>query len=244
MKNNRPALVGVAERSNRPGFGPSASAVRPIHGLSRSRASLLQTLRDQSEPTSLAALSLATGLHANTIREHLDALMDAGLVARQAEPARGRGRPAWLYEATDPGPVNEYARLASALAVALGRGSDSPVDDAARAGRSWGRELAREVGPAAPSATAARRQVIAILDDLGFAPETDRRAGRVRLTRCPLLESARAQPDIVCAVHLGLVQGALDERGGDPDRATLTPFAEPGACLLRLDAQPSPDGPA
>ena len=56
----------------------------------------------------------------------------------------------------------------------------------------------------------------------------------VRLTRCPLLEAAHKYPDVVCGVHLGLAQGALEEYGAASDGTDLVPFAEPGACRLRL----------
>ncbi|MDP2774020.1 MAG: hypothetical protein Q8O61_10740, partial [Nocardioides sp.] len=79
----------------------------------------------------------------------------------------------------------------------------------------------------------ARAEVVTLLDDLGFAPEvaTDRPAD-VRLTRCPLLEAAHRHPDVVCAVHLGIVRGALSALGADAEGTRLLPFAEPGACRL------------
>jgi predicted ArsR family transcriptional regulator len=75
---------------------------------------------------------------------------------------------------------------------------------------------------------------VAVLDGLGFAPETDRHATRVRLRQCPLLEAAREQPDVVCSVHLGIVRGALGAWGAESGDVTLVPFAEPGACLLHV----------
>ena len=220
-----------------PGHGPGTGARRPGKPLSRSRSALLQTLRDQVEPTTLAALVALAGLHENTVREHLDALVRDGLVRRQAEAPSGRGRPAWLYEATGadvPGAA-EYAGLAATLAAAIHRASASPTDDAVEAGRDWGHELARQRGAEpARTARAARREVVALLDEVGFAPEADARDSVVRLTRCPLLEAAHKYPDVVCGVHLGLVQGALEEYGADPDGTELLPFAEPGACRLHL----------
>jgi predicted ArsR family transcriptional regulator len=244
--------------------------------MSAARLRLLERLEAQPEPTTLAALVAATGLHANTVREHLEALERGGLVARQRAAPEGRGRPAWLYEATAGpagGRAGEYAGLAAALAGAIHRSSEAPVQDATLAGEEWGRELAREqikrarhdpADPAEPAgASAARAEVVTLLDEIGFAPEPDRRNGRVRLTRCPLLEAAHRHPDIVCAVHLGLVRGALEEYAGRnqtghrtghqtghqtgsgtgaPD-VRLLPFAEPGACLLHLTGSASSGRP-
>ena len=95
--------------------------------MSASRAALLNTLRDQPEPLRLAALVAASSLHENTVREHLDGLRRAGLVRRRRAQPTGRGRPAWLYEATDTDPdVAEYAGLAAALAASIARTSPNP----------------------------------------------------------------------------------------------------------------------
>lgn len=209
--------------------------------MSRSREALLETLRAQAEPTRLAALAALCGLHANTVREHLDALVRQGLARRHPARPQGRGRPAWLYRAAgaDAAPSPEYAGLAAALAATIHRTSTSPVADAASAGAEWGRALARERG-ASPerSGVAARRKVVSLFDEIGFAPQADARSSVVRLTRCPLLEAAHRYPDVVCGVHLGLAQGALAEYGADPGGARLVPFAEPGACRLQLNRQP------
>ena len=207
--------------------------------MSASRSALLDTLQAQPEPTTLAALVSVSGLHANTVREHLEALERDGLVTRHRAPASGRGRPAWLYEATTGAGHSEYAGLAAALASSLHRTSPDPAAEAEVAGAEWGHRLAREHGrPARDSGAAARREVVALLDEVGFEPQADARNAVVRLTRCPLLEAAHQYPDVVCGVHLGLAQGALEEYGADPEGTELQPFAEPGACRLHLKRQP------
>jgi hypothetical protein len=50
------------------GYGPRPGTGRVRAPLSRSRAALLETLRAQSEPTTLAALVAVAGLLANTVR--------------------------------------------------------------------------------------------------------------------------------------------------------------------------------
>jgi len=230
---------------------------RRLSHLSAAQATILDALIDQPEPCTVAALSAQIGQHPNTIREHLDRLSSGGLVIRTQAVAQGRGRPAWLYSAVravgSDREAREYAALASALAAQVGRISAQPGADAIEAGRMWGRELVRESqlsqgqisGPAlSPSAVAARRTVVTLLDELGFAPSADARVSVVRLRRCPLLEAAHRNPEVVCSVHLGLVRGALDELGADPGRTeaiALQPFSEPGAC--RLDMFPRPTTP-
>lgn len=194
---------------------------------------MLDLLRDRSEPLSQAALVEASGLHANTIREHLEGLRRRGLVRRLRAESSGRGRPAWLYEATDnESTISEYGGLAAALAAAIARTSERPGEVAASAGEEWGHDLARDRGATSTPPPAARRHVIGLLDELGFEPESGGSPDHVRLTQCPLLEAAHRYPDVVCAVHLGIVRGALEEYGADPTGARLVPFAEPGACRL------------
>lgn len=182
----------------------------------------------------LAALVKVTGLHENTVREHLDGLVRIRLVHRyRAEPV-GRGRPAWLYAATDTGSADaEYAGLAAALARTLVRTSDRPAQAGALAGEEWGHELARDRGAVRSSALEAREHVLKVLDDLGFECVTDGASpAEVRLTRCPLLEAAYRHTEVVCAVHVGIVRGVLQEDGADPEGTQLFPFSEPHACGL------------
>jgi len=205
--------------------------------LSDRRSRILESLQQSAAPTTVAALAGQLGLHQNTVREHLDALVERDLATRALIASVGRGRPAWSYAAaTDhvepDARVRDYAGLATALAGHIARTSDDPTGDALSAGRFWGQELA--VGDAARSPAAARRRVIELLAGLGFDPTTDARVTKARLRQCPLLDAARANPDVVCSVHLGIVHGALDALGGESEGTTLTPFAEPGACLLHL----------
>ena len=213
-----------------PGPRPSRRA-RP---LTAKRAAILDLLIDQPEPTTLAALVEVSGLHPNTVREHLEGLVEDGRVRKQRAEPDGRGRPAWLYVATEETALNDYAGLAATLAASLARSSDRPVEAARAAGEEWGHDLVRSRGVAGDcSPERARNNVVDMLDELGFAPQRSPQApAELRLTRCPLLEAAHRHPDVVCGVHLGVVRGALDQYGVDPDGTELTPFAEPGACLL------------
>lgn len=227
----------MAERI-RSGLGPSrpADSASPV-APSRAAARVLDLVRTVPGPATVAMLARRAGLHPNTVRQQLDHLVDSGLVQRRRAASSGRGRPSWLYAPTPRLTENtgEYAGLATALALQLARSSPRPPADALEAGKRWGAALAQE----APETTHAgpshaRRHVVAILGDLGFSPEPDRRADVVRLRTCPLLEAVAAEPEVVCSVHLGIVRGALAALGADPDRADLLPFAEPGACRLRL----------
>ncbi len=207
--------------------------------LSGPRARVLELLQQSPSEVSVEQAAERLGLHANTARKHLEGLVESGVASRRSAAASGRGRPAQLYSAErdgEPDPrVRGYAELAAALAQQLGRCSPDPGSDAQEAGTAWGRALARGAAPRTP--TGARRAVVQLLGELGYAPVPNRAATSVRLRRCPLLDAARSAPEVVCGTHLGLVRGALDALGGRPEGAGLEPFAEPGACLLRLSAR-------
>ncbi len=221
-----------------PTLGPA-----PVRGsvgppLSGPRGAVLERLQRTGAPVTIAGLAAELGLHPNTAREHLDGLIERGLATRKRAEAAGRGRPAWRYTAAidrlEPDPrVRDYAGLASALAGHLTRTSPDPSADGLAAGRAWGRSLVAE-HPGHPGATP-RHRVVALLDELGFAPQADADARSVALRRCPLLDAAREYPEVVCQVHLGIVRGALERYEGDPEPTELLAFAEPGACRLHLD---------
>jgi predicted ArsR family transcriptional regulator len=201
---------------------------------------VLERLQRSSEPVTIAQVAASLGVHLNTAREHLDALVARGLATRERAPAKGRGRPAWRYAAADDHPepdprVRDYAGLAAALAGHLTRTSPNPTGEGLAAGWAWGRSLMAD-RPAQPGPTP-RHQVVGLLDELGFAPEADPQAATVALRRCPLLDAAKQYPQVVCQVHLGIVRGALEHHGGDPEPTDLLPFSEPGACRLHLDTR-------
>ncbi|MGE5307419.1 MAG: hypothetical protein ACM3KG_00200, partial [Hyphomicrobiales bacterium] len=72
-----------------------------------------------------------------------------------------------------------------------------------------------------------RERAFTMLADLGFDP--DAAGAVVRLRTCPILGAAAAHPDVVCAIHAGLIEGV----SGEP-AVRLLPFAEPGACRVEF----------
>lgn len=187
-------------------------------------------------------LADAVGLHPNTAREHLDLLVDADLVSRDAAPAAGRGRPALRYSAQprqraeDP---HAYRALAQVLAAELAQRPDAR-SAATTAGERWGRTAARSLPlEAAPKGAGdAVDRLVDLLDHAGFAPSREStRADEIALHRCPFGSLARERADVVCGVHLGLMRGALRELGAPLDAVSLEPFVEPNLCLAHLGAR-------
>lgn len=181
-------------------------------------------------PASLADLVAATGLHENTLREHLERLRQDGRLRRVRAEVRGRGRPAWRWSAPPADAIDPYAGLALALADSLAATTPDPVGIARAAGEQWGDRIAAQH----PDATGTPRTIVLdVMREQGFAPSDD--GSEVLLHRCPLLAAAR-RADVVCAVHEGMIAGILRSRDAEAD-ATLLPFHTDGACALHLRAR-------
>jgi predicted ArsR family transcriptional regulator len=198
------------------------------------RADILGVLRDADAPLSIAAIAERLYVHANTVRFHLDALLATGQVERVAVAPDKPGRPPQLFAATsgmDPGGPRHYRLLAEALTEAVAGGVD-PVRNSRAAGRALGVRIAKHRRADARSEPVGA--LVELLAELGFAPERMPGGTRIGLRHCPFLEVAKAHPEVVCPVHLGLMQGAMASWRAPTSVATLTPFVEPGLCVAQL----------
>jgi predicted ArsR family transcriptional regulator len=181
------------------------------------------------------------GVHANTARFHLDALVEAGAVVGSLEQPSGPGRPRTVYAprpGMDRGGNRNYRLLARILLGQLSAAGPDAGAAAEGAGRAWGHFLVDRPEPFQRlTIQQAAARLNALLDDLGFAPESaadPRVPGVIRLRHCPFLELAEEHGAVVCRIHLGLMQGALTELRAPLAATRLEPFAEPDACLVHL----------
>lgn len=216
-------------------------APAPVASGSR-REEVLALLRATERSLSAAEVAEATGLHLNTARFHLDGLVEDGLAARESEPRDEPGRPRILYSAQGPVPgPRSYALLAemlTGLVAALKDAGPAAVD----AGQAWGRHLIERTAPSERvDAAEAITRLNALLDAIGFEPEArkSKKGTEIRLHHCPFREVAEKHTDVVCALHLGLMQGALGELNAPIDATSLEPFVSPQLCVARLQAKQS-----
>lgn len=203
-----------------------------------SRFRILEELRSRGRLDS-RELGGLLGLHPNTIRSHVEQLIEAGLVRETLAPAAGRGRPRVLYEAVvDRVTPNEsgYRLLAQILAGYLAS-IEQPQVVAESAGRAWGRFLTERPKPFAKiSAQEATQKVVRLFTDLGFMPEAVENTGgrKILLHRCPFRQVAESNQTVVCAVHLGMLRGSLSEMGAPLEATRLEPFVEPTLCVAHV----------
>ncbi|WP_225826635.1 helix-turn-helix transcriptional regulator [Streptomyces naphthomycinicus] len=209
------------------------------------RREVLDVLRTARSPLGVAEAAERMGLHPNTVRFHLDALVADGLVERRAEAPSGPGRPRTVYAVRpgmDRGGARDYRLLARMLLSRWAAADPAEARAEAReTGRAWGRFLMEPLPPyepATPERSAAK--LLTLLDGLGFAPSPEGGGAsggpprRIRLRHCPFLELAEERGGLVCSLHLGLMQGALAELGAPLTATGLEPFAEPDSCVAHL----------
>lgn len=212
--------------------------------LGRRRQDVLDCLRDAGAPVSVADVAGHTRMHVNTARFHLDGLVGDGLAVREPEARDVPGRPRILYSSTGPAAGPRSFRLLAEMLTGLVSALDDARPAAIEAGRSWGRHLVDRPAPSErvdPEEATAR--LIQVLADVGFRPESGPDVAGERdvlLHHCPFREVAERHTDVVCGLHLGLMQGALAELRAPVDSPSLDPFVTPQLCVAHLRTAPVP----
>ena len=194
----------------------------------------MSELRTSPDGLDVSELGRRLGLSPNAVRWHLGILGDAGLVTAAAETRSLPGRPRMLYRLgrSEPhGSGDEYRLLASVLADTLSR-DPAGTEGCETAGRAWGAGLVA----GRREETSAVGAVVELLAAQGFEPHAREQA--IEMTRCPFHDLAEANPRVVCAVHRGLIDGALGELGSSLSVASLEIFPRPSICIARLAARP------
>ncbi|HEX7276714.1 MAG TPA: helix-turn-helix domain-containing protein, partial [Acidimicrobiales bacterium] len=217
--------TGRAERN--PGAGrvawaavedPGRLAVLKALGDNTRYAIYLELARAGS-PRSTADIAESLGLHANTVRPHLERMRDVGLLQVEADARGSVGRPQHRYALApdapslglEPPAFPLLARMLAPLAAA----SELEPDDVALVGAEAGRAMAAGNSRGVPR-KACVEAVTTMLSELGFDPAVvaDGDVATIAFTHCPFAELAAAHPEVVCHLHRGLVQGFVEQIGG------------------------------
>ena len=216
--------------------------------LGRSRADVLDMLRAADGLLGVREVAQQMGLHPNTARFHLEALVDAGLAVRETEGRQAPGRPRIGYRAAAdaPGGRRRYRFLAEMLTSLISGTMPEPGTAAEAAGREWGAYLTEQPPPYQKlDAEEAVAKLTAIMEELGFSPQAEpgEGSGQVRLClrQCPFREVAQHHQDVICSLHLGLMRGALERMRAPVTADGLDPFVEPSVCVARLTEHENPD---
>jgi predicted ArsR family transcriptional regulator len=241
--------------------GGAGQLHRPLGN--RQRRRVLELVREHDGALDAAELAARMGLHVTTVRFHLDALCDEGVVERIRIGRAGVGRPRTGYLAVRE--RLDYRTLAEILALELGDTAEKRRRRAEAAGRRWAKRIAAgsaykdAAGQQGPDSSRPRKtledqaaMVATVFDRMGFAPEltpavtsTDGNQQTIRLHACPVRDLARAHPEVGCAMHRGMLQSLLANPAATKGPSTarrpvmrteLEPFVEPELCLARVIA--------
>lgn len=200
------------------------------------RARLFALLSELQGPAYTEELAERLDMHPNGVRNHLERLVQAGLVRRERErQTRGRPRDIWTIDPdAQPGgdPPSGYADLGRWLVRALGAGR-TRIRDIEATGRQIGRELA-----AGDAGSSGEQRMHTVLVSLGFQPQRETHAHE-RLTyclrNCPYRDAAHEQQQVVCGLHRGLTRGLLDVIEPKTKLAGFVPNDPYAAgCLIKL----------
>ena len=204
-----------------------------------SREDVLAVLRGAASAFTIAAIADQLGVHPNTVRFHLDNLVADGRVEHVEPDHRRPGRPPQMFRAVggmDPGGTRRFRVLAEILTLGLA-GDRHASAKALEAGRAWANRIARPTRQP-PGVQASINRLVDLLDELGFAPQRRKTHGeaQIGLRHCPFLELAEDRPAVICPIHLGLMQGALEAWNAPITVNRLDPFVEPDLCLAHTTA--------
>lgn len=201
------------------------------------RHRIFRYIAEAPGPVGVAELTAFVRLNHNAVRQHLAVLKNAELVTEEVEDRARPGRPRLLYrphpEATGRwGTDSAYAWLANLLSDAIRRGQDPR-----QVGRQDGhRKAADLVGSGEPIDL-----LEAELAHRGFRPSRNERGRRVEfvLGRCPFADVAASDPDTICQLHLGLVEGLTEGLGGLEVERLVAKEARRAGCRLTIRCQPA-----
>jgi predicted ArsR family transcriptional regulator len=188
------------------------------------RYAMYHELATSTQPMTAAELADSLGLHANTVRLHLERMREAGLV--DVEPVhRGTvGRPQHVYSLAPGAPGISFDPPSHALLAGLLAGLAERVGadagDADAIGQSWGRDVAKRT-----RSRSCVKVLAGELERLGFDPAAEVEDDEVTISflHCPFRDLAEAYPELVCNLHRGICEGVVSSVGGGrvEDFATL-----------------------
>ena len=198
-------------------------------GVQESRARIQQVIETAIEPMTVQMIVEATGLHANTVRGHLDVLLAGDLISREPAESPGRGRPKWLYRAVTP-KASPFQFLAQALTVQLARADSAEFAD--EAAERWSHALPDL--PVAEAPDESDSETPDALNRLGFHATASPVGDAISVTECPYAALVDDNP-VICDIHTALVVRLLDQTGQPVTLDSMDIWARRGMCVARLN---------
>ncbi len=208
--------------------------------LSPKQREVLNCLQDFPQGARAADLADVLHMHVNTVRGHLDELVNHGAVRVASAPAKGRGRPSLIFQVRVPdnrSVAEEYIALISLMAEMLADKeelNDFQSEQAREIGRRWAQAVALGRTDTVPLAPLFRK-----MRDMGFDPTLDRASLEaqgttdMQLHACPFVASGVSPTPFVCAIHDGYIEEVGKESGNL--QLKLEPKSGNGVCRIHVE---------
>lgn len=217
------------------------------------RRQVLEMLRSSEKSRTVSQLARHLQVHGNTVRFHLDSLLADGLIEIDDDAAGDRpvGRPAVRYRAVERVAPAQMRHTETLVRLFLDDLADDPngQERAVHLGARWGAVRAQETEVVADNNSTLHPDVRALdslLAEMGFESDPPTNS-QILVKTCPFLnevdmrKATERNGDLpaVCAVHLGVMKGALSEWEGELAVAELVPFSRPDRCRIGLTRRKS-----
>ena len=157
--------------------------------------------------------------------------MAGNTVIRERGPAKGRGRPPWLYSAVpdqDPETVDE---LKESIRADLAEADDATIAEEAAA--RWAdlemMSSDTEIKNNSDAVTAATTA----LGQAGFRASQSPIGDRIEITHCPYVDFVSEHP-VICEIHTALLSEVLDRTGQEVSVGRMDIWT-PGTCTAHLN---------
>lgn len=209
--------------------------------LSPKQREVLTTLQQFPDGARAAEIAGELGMHVNTVRGHLEELLQQQAVRSVSAPAQGRGRPSLIFQVRIPdnrSVAREYLSLIEVMVSTLGDPTRPDAESMARA-RELGRQWARHMNSAGHNWSTIEEALTPLfhrLREMGFDPSVrqDEAAGSadLALLSCPFVIGDLPPSPFVCAIHEGFIRETVGTKS--PLQVSLRPFDREGQCTINI----------
>ncbi|MGB7861104.1 MAG: helix-turn-helix domain-containing protein [Acidimicrobiia bacterium] len=207
------------------------------------RRAIYIAVRESGEPMTTSGIATLFDIHPNVARHHLERLSADGYLktSHRSPDGQGAGRPAKTYEATNKEVTVHFAprrfeMLTEMLFEVLEQVAPDNVSEIAeRVGRSYGEQLAAEIGaPSDPGYDAAVQAVASAMTGLGFSVDPDAVGQQLLTSHCPFGETATSHPEVICSLDRGIVGGLFGALSFDCNPVVIPHKVLDDDCVTRV----------
>ncbi|MDO5747252.1 MAG: hypothetical protein Q4P66_06310 [Actinomycetaceae bacterium] len=230
------------------GMGNTRDMVRALSQLSPAQHTMLQTVSRLDSEVTVNEVAHTLGIHPNSARETLDALVGLKLLIRRQKPRAGRGRPAWVYEAVVPESVTQFhehvADLMVATAQTLLNTHDDYVDIANVLGKQWALQYMKRAHipdhshfpqlNAESDISLYVSKIRLFLTAQGFHAKPCEDPTQFTLHTLPYTSHEEGVHEIICTMHAAMINQIVSRLSANQLQADIVPGAEETQAIVTI----------